>query len=497
MESEQLKTVCLSTKLAIPALLLLSAVTLVVAFSMVNSGRGTDQFWYLSDTATLVEQGVNHSNLTMPGVVLRQNNGNPATPFYHNGPLLHINALFTRLSGVDHFTIWKVNNFLFSLVAALLTALLVADIINRRFGIYAFCIYVLSPLNIWLIVNALQETFYAFLLSIQIFITVKFRHSVWLFPILLVSLIAGAYSHPFFKLIALSTGLIYLIDKRYFQSVLIFAAVAVVITTQKQLFATSFPPDLSSLIAYSVPGKSNSLWHQSDYTLFVTPELLIQKFIRAITIQITDFKVPLLSLITYLSIPAFFILAFKRDKSTQILLWLSVIAFILYAGIVILMQFQVRYQQIIAPATVAILTLALFAVCRRYAGIVVLALAIGFFAVDLKLISQARNDASEFAGSSEKFEEFLSKLPKDQRIAFINNKELGSYLHLVRSARPRQVMVVGTDWLSAEGYARALELFQPDLLIYSESERALAPNSGNLVEISDFHKVGKLYYEVP
>ena len=198
MESEQLKTVCLSTKLAIPALLLLSAVTLVVAFSMVNSGRGTDQFWYLSDTATLVEQGVNHSNLTMPGVVLRQNNGNPATPFYHNGPLLHINALFTRLSGVDHFTIWKVNNFLFSLVAALLTALLVADIINRRFGIYAFCIYVLSPLNIWLIVNALQETFYAFLLSIQIFITVKFRHSVWLFPQFCWFLLLRGHTHTRF-----------------------------------------------------------------------------------------------------------------------------------------------------------------------------------------------------------------------------------------------------------------------------------------------------------
>lgn len=497
MELEQLKTdhPTKAGSAAAVLLLLLSAIIIFFAFSQVHSARGTDQFWYLADTNTLVEEGANHSNLTMPGVILRQNNGNPATPFYHNGPLLHINALITRLLGVDHFKVWKVNNFLFAAVAALLTSLLVANITNRRFGIYAFCIYVLSPLNIWLVVNSLQETFYAFLLSIQIYITVRFRHSAWLFPILLVSLIAGAYSHPFFKLIALSICLIYLIDKRYVQSVLIFSAVALVVTTQQQLFATSFPPDLSTLIAYSVPGKSNGLWHQSDYTLFVTPELLVDKTIRAITVQFTDLKVPLLSIITYLSIPAFFILAFKREKSTQMLLWLSAIAFCLYAGIVVLMQFQVRYQQIIAPATVAILALTLFFVCKRYAGFVALVLAIGFFAIDLKLISRASTDASKFDSSSKDFAEFVSAFPDDQRIAFINDKQLGSYLYLVSSARPRQVMVVGTHWLSDKSYARAMELFQPDLLIYSESELDKISNNGNLIEIADFHKVGKLFYE--
>ena len=176
------------------------------------------------------------------------------------------------------------------------------------------------------------------------------------------------------------------------------------------------------------------------------------------------------------------------------LLWLSAIAFALYGGIVVLMQFQVRYQQIIAPVTVAIFVLALFSVLRRYAGAAVLVLALGFVAIDYKLITTASADGPRFSSSSEKFSTFIQRYPEDYRIAFINDKDLGSYLHLVKAANPRQVMVVGSQWLSPDGYEKALELFQPDLLIFSESESEKVPNSGNLIEIADFHKVGKLYY---
>jgi hypothetical protein len=494
MEPEKVKTIHSAWIVAI-LLVTLCTVTALIAFSMVDSGRGTDQFWYLSDTETLVENGQNHSNLTMPGVVIRQNDGSPATPFYHNGPLLYFNAFIARVTGLDSFSVWKISNFLFSLMAAFLTALIVRKFLDARAALYAFSIYLLSPLNIWLTVNSLQETFYAFLLALLVVIAVRYRHVAWLFPVLLAALVAGAYSHPFFKLIAVAVGVAFLVDRRYLQFALIVAGIGVVVATQRQLFPTSFPPDLSSLIAYSVPGKSNSLWHQSDYTLFVTPDLLLQKLLRAISIQFTDLKVPLLSLITYLSIPAFFILLLQRNKSNGVLLWLSVIAFALYGGIVVLMQFQVRYQQIIAPVTVAIFILALCSVLRRHTGAAVLALAVGFAAIDYKLITTAGADGSRFSHSSQKFSDFIQSYPDDHRIAFINDKELGSYLHLVKAAKPRQVMVVGSEWLSTEGYEKALALFEPDLLIFSESESEKALNSGNLSEIADFHKVGKLYYE--
>ena len=479
------------------ALFLLIATIVITAYTAVISARGTDQFWYISDTETIAETGRNHSNLTMPGVALRENTGSPPTWFYHNGPLLYLNAFIASLTKIDPYTIWKFNNFLFFLCSALLVGLVVADATNPQFGLYAFTLYALSPLNIWLAVNALQEVFYALLFAVQLYVTLKNRDSAVGFLILLATLVVGSYSHPFFKMMALAIAVVYALDRRYLAASAIGAALAGVVLSGPFIFPSSFPPDLTTLIAYSVPGKSNSLWHQSDHTLYVTVELLLQKFTSALTMQFTDLKVPILSILTYLSIPAFLLLVHRRNHTNALLLWLCFIAFGLYIGIVVLLQFQVRYQQIIAPVAVSILMVALFTFAKKYTLPVVMLLAAGFCAIDLQLITTARADSELFKQSEEKFSEFIEQFPANQRIAFVNNRNLGNYLYLVSSSKPRQTMVIGTGWLSEQSYARAIELFQPQLLIYSESERARAQFSDTLIEISDFHKVGKLYYEIP
>ena len=478
-------------------LILLITIAVIAAYLAVPSARGTDQFWYIADTETIAETGRNHSNLTMPGVVLRENTGSPPTWFYHNGPLLYLNAFIASLTKVETYTIWKFNNFLFFLCSALLVSLIVGTATSRQFGFYAFALYSLSPLNIWLAVNALQEIFYALLFAVQLYITLRHRDSVIGFLVLLATLVVGAYSHPFFKLMTLSIAVIYLLDKRYLAGAALTLALAGVVLTDTLIFPSSFPPDISTLIAYSVPGKSNSLWHQSDYNLTVTPALLLQKLTTALTIQFTDLSAPILSLLTYLSVPAFLLLVFRRSHISTTLLTLCFIAFSLYAGIVILLQFQVRYQQIIAPAAVILVTIALFAFFKNRAISIVVVLAVAFFAIDLKLISRARTDSALFNQSSNKFAEFIERFPTDDRVAFINERSLGTYLHLVSAARPRQTMVIGTGWLSDDNYHRAIELFEPNVLIYSESERNKSQFSDNLTEISDFHKVGKLYYEIP
>lgn len=58
-------------------------------------------------------------------------------------------------------------------------------------------------------------------------------------------------------------------------------------------------------------------------------------------------------------------------------------------------------------------------------------------------------------------------------------------------------MVLGVDWLSENSRKRSIDLFQPDLLFYSESALDTLKLEGDkLQEFSTFHKVGKLYYEV-
>ena len=472
---------------------------IVVCFAYlgVGSTRGTDQFWYLSDTETLLSDGGNHSNLTMPGVVLRQNNGTPSTPFYHNGPLLYINAYASKITGVTPFTVWKINNFIFSLIAALLIALMVAQVTSRQTGFYALAIYVLSPLNVWLTVNLLQETFYAFLFAIQLYVTTRNRQTYIGLIVLLISLVVGAYSHPFFKIIMLTVGVIFVVQKRQTIALGVFICFALVVVTEKLFFPTSFPPDLKSLIAYSVPGKSNSLWHQSDFILSVTPDLLYRKVVRAVTIQFSDYSIPVLSMFTYFSIPAFCLLVLKKFTSITKILWLSFIAFTLYLGIVVLMQYQVRYQQIIAPSSISLVMLSMFICFKKNVGKLMLFLALVCSVVDIKLVATAGADASSFASSGQRFAELIERYPDNFRIVFVDNKELGSYQYLVRTLKPRQVMVLGVDWLSENSRKRSIDLFQPDLLFYSESALDTLKLEGDkLQEFSTFHKVGKLYYEV-
>jgi len=288
--------------------------------------------------------------------------------------------------------------------------------------------------------------------------------------------------------------ILYLIEKRYVWALSLLLVLATIQLTASSAFPTSFPPDIESLIAYSVPGKSNSLWHQSDSVLTVSPELIYLKLKTALTMQYSDWTVPLFSILTYLAIPSFILLFYHRKCGTKQLLWLSFISFGLYVGIVLFLQFQVRYQQIIAPAAVALVSLALCYIKKNHTIYFTLILSVAFVAVDWKLVAKARAEGSQFDRSSQQFMEFIGSFPADHRIVFIDKKNLGSYLHLVRSSKPRQVMVVGTDWLSSEGYASAIELFKPNLIIYTETTRALAGN-GSLTEIAEFQKVGKLYYE--
>ena len=466
------------------------------AYFAVQSTRGSDQFWYLSDTETLTSSGINHSNLTMPGAVLRQNNGSPETPFYHNGPILYINAFISKVTGLTAFTTWKILNFIFALSAAVFTGLLVATYSNKAFGLYAFAIYMLSPLNIWLSVNLLQENFYGFLFSLQLFITTRIKHTRLLQIILLLSLILGAYSHPFFKLIMLAIGISLFLQSHYKMVLTIAVCFVIVLLSDKILFPSSFPPDLKTLVAYSVPGKSNSLWLQSDSNLLVTPQLLYEKFTTALKMQFSDIRVPLLSLVTYSSILAFFVLLYRKNTSHYRLLWLCFIAFGLYSGIVLLLQFQLRYQQIFAPAAVALISLAAFTTITTHTKKLLLGLIFLFFIIDIKLVTTARNDAIKFDLSRQKLESFLENYPSDHRVAFVTTREFGKYLHLVYASKPRQSMILGTDWLSNSGYTKAKKIFQPDIIIYEESVLGeKITDSNKTAELATFHGVGKLFYQ--
>ena len=118
--------------------------TMSYALIFIEGPRGTDQHWYWNDTQTIANNEGNKNNTVMPGMILRQQTGDPITYFYHNGPMLYLAGWLAKLTGA--FPAWIILNALFSFGSALIVRKIVSDYSNPRYGFYAFCLYLISCL---------------------------------------------------------------------------------------------------------------------------------------------------------------------------------------------------------------------------------------------------------------------------------------------------------------------------------------------------------------
>jgi len=214
-----------NNKLAFALTLIVLLATVLLYWHYVTGVRGSDQYWYLSDTETLVSGSSPHTNTVFSGMLLRQTIPNPETFFVHNGPLLHLNAAIGRVTGAFHA--WKITNLAFFLIAALFTGFLVKQLCDTRYACLAVSLYLLTPIHNWLAGNLLQETFYSAITAVLSFlIVVRFNDSRWgwlLPPVLFI----GTLAHPMYPLL----GVIicgYLLFERNSYGQLITCLVAIV-----------------------------------------------------------------------------------------------------------------------------------------------------------------------------------------------------------------------------------------------------------------------------
>jgi len=124
--------------------------------------RGSDQYWYVADTESLLNgNGIQTNNILSYNVVndsIVQNNG-----FIHNVPQVYIAALPGLIFGA--FNGWLFMNALFCVLSAFLLFLTLKKFLPYVLSCLIALQFLVLPLTFWLAYQPLSESFHALLLT--------------------------------------------------------------------------------------------------------------------------------------------------------------------------------------------------------------------------------------------------------------------------------------------------------------------------------------------
>lgn len=464
--------------------------------------RGTDQYWYLGDVATLVSKAPPLTNIYYPGSILRDTEVDDTTNYFlHNGPLLHLVAGLAK-SGSE-YTTWITVNVLSHLLVAVSIFLIAIKYTNASIATYASCFYLVSPIATWQTLNMLQEQFLAGLIAI-ILLCYAYHHRLINQAILICTLIVGILSHPLFFVLAMLYCLAEIsitlvsVEKtvRSYSKIASALAMLVLFVATKsyadQIFPNTFQPNLTTIIGGAIPGKTNMLWHFSDMPLRVDTSLLFSKLKAAVNAHfITPRDVPLYVFTNISFLCALFLLLFRAKKNPDIL-WPCLLCVGLYLAIILLMQTQARYQQIVAPASFLLIALCAYELEQKLANKLFQLLAASLFIGSLVLstymlhtvIKQSTTQSAALKLIQDKFGDMTES---DTLLLLDSQYEL----FLSYAFAPRKVLIVQSPLISIESRDKAISMFNPDYVVTTKKGLTdnLSPTESDHIEIDQMGSV--------
>lgn len=142
--------------------------------------RGSDQYWYVEDTMTLMSGGPSATHELFPYSLsdADPDRGEPARPFVHNVPVLHVWAAAGRLLGSAEDGILAVN-----ILCALLGAGFVGATVRRYAGewtaLAAAAAFLFVPVGFWVASQVLAETASGMLVAVALWLVVGWRAKPW------------------------------------------------------------------------------------------------------------------------------------------------------------------------------------------------------------------------------------------------------------------------------------------------------------------------------
>lgn len=478
-----------------PLVQLLAAATLLIICTAIYLGnvgvRGSDQYWYLADTETLINDQAPTTNTVFPGFLLRNPDNTNPTAFVHNGPALHLYALVGKITG--GFDAWKILNIIFYALAALFTGFAVNVLAGRNAAALATLFYAITPIAVWQTGNLLLETFFT-VVSAGIFFIALYAHKKppagWaLLPFFFI----GALSHPMFLLLAVLYCVYALFRKQFLLSLAIVFLLVVAITLSDTWFPSSFQSSMEILITSTIPGKTNMLWQLSDTSVALDAQLIKVKLIDALRMQ---FAVPQLApfyISTNLGGLALLWLVFTRFKQLGFYLLVSFIFYGLYVGMAVLMQNQPRYQLLITPVAISaiVLVISQFKSSKILTAVVAIG-CLGLLAIDVLLIKRLNSSATAEAATLRMVVNDTRNIDSDARVALFGS-DVASRVSLVTSMRPRPTLMVQTNLLSENKINQVLDTFGAEFIISDKLIEETNYNARLLNTISNAGHLGQLH----
>jgi hypothetical protein len=464
-----------------PLEILAIALVLVLFVGLVAYGaaglRGSDQYWYTADVASLIHGRGATTNNVFPMAAYRPAVKLPR-PFVHNILNTYLAAPFALALGP--YRGWIALNLLGSLLAALAIFFTVRRYAARPWALLAASSYLLLPLTIWQTTQPLAEASTTALVALTMLTYVAARSSFGyslaltllaglLFycrqsfsPLLIIIPVAAAFRRTPSRVIAL------------LQSFILLALASLLTILAGRLFPQYVdigPRHLFGALLSAPTRKAGFPFGLVPYRTSV-PDL-----IRDVLFQIRlDWKpLKISSLATYVTVVLAGVglwLAVRRKWLNRRIAFSLILLVLLEGTVSLLHQYEPRYLLLLAPVLIVTVTILVsffvhrsslfghrlsFIVHRSsFLSIPFLLVLVVALPIDLRLDRQSRKSAAYFRSLNSAFSASAdSIIPRDDAVMIdcVSSVGLGSYIWVGYALRPRYVLFV-PNYYPADVYTR-------------------------------------------
>ncbi len=450
-------------------------VFLVLVLYGASGPRGTDQFWYLGDTITLLDGEPPLTNTIFPGPLLRGQVSIDEPYFAHHTIVLYLVLPFAKCLGV--YAGWLAFNIAAALTVATLVAITMHRLASPSAAVLAYGTFLLLPLIVWQTANVLQELALCLLTALLAVLYVFAAQSPLRWILLLVISSLAVLANPLFLAVALALPVLFLIQLRrglkpgYVVVALLALGASLFFQAMKShWFPSSFQPSLTAVIVSAIPGGGNMEWHHRVEPPVVTIGLLARKVFHALQSQLGLSGTAAFYWPADLMLLGSALLVLRRRSDPRIGRLLAATAgFVtLFTAMVCCHQNQFRYLAIITPTT--LLCTAVFAdrACtsarsRRWLACAVAAALLSFAAADAALAARARSQGRRAAAAIADIRRETGNLADDLPV-IIEAESSGEPLMLAYALRPRKCLLLMQGYLPPETNAQLLDRFRPRLI---------------------------------
>lgn len=182
------------------AVILLLTYFAMAAAVLTAGNRGSDQFWYENEMGSLLAGTAPYTNCYFPGPIFRNETLVGSNYFIHHTAAHYLAWPASTIFGPFHG--WVGTSILLTVLSAMLLADLAFRLTARKiWALATFGGYLLAPPVVWYSLNMLQESYFAFWITLSLYAVVRSARSVWWGFIAFGVLALGKLLHPFFPIL--------------------------------------------------------------------------------------------------------------------------------------------------------------------------------------------------------------------------------------------------------------------------------------------------------